>query len=537
MPACCTTKTCRSTLLFRVLLLLYVLWQIPGIFPLCSFESDALSISAGCEYTYINGWGTIGTVGYGYWMQPLTYMLIVAIKHILPQFDCETIYAGISALCALSLQLVLIVFASRMLRPERKWLLPVALWLIPESYALATYPNSTSIAGLCFVAAMVFVASRHRIPALILLVVAPMFRLDVVMIYPTLPFVLVLSGYTWRNALIAAAVCAAAVVAAIMVFYPLSGASWAHTLSEYGVWNEKISAFQHNIAVLGNYGIWNLVLIPGGIYLLFKDNRKLLSVTIVVAVMAVHLVNIRFGNACKHYALVMPFVLVAICRVLDYVADVRMKRPGVVLMVAGSLLVLSVVGVYKPLIDKMPFGEDVDNPLPVRTPSVVFRLPGRNVMLCFGSGDHWCSADEIVMFSGAVTYPWFIHNIKKENMRRLRLLEDVLRECPEAVCVTPTWQTGCRMQAALLSGRILADHRSCSRSELLFEEDGVRKSMPVFVQELDSINAMLNAPLLLCNTEVVNFEYSAYLGIMAKRGLLRRQNEVVYVFDRAAVRD
>ena len=48
---------------------------------------------------------------------------------------------------------------------------------------------------------------------------------------------------------------------------------------------------------------------------------------------------------------------------------------------------------------------------------------------------------------------------------------------------------------------------------------------------------MLNAPLLLCNTEVVNFEYSAYLGIMAKRGLLRRQNEVVYVFDRAAVRD
>lgn len=225
MPSCCTTKTCRSTLLFRVLLLLYVLWQIPGIFPLCSFESDALSISAGCEYTYINGWGTIGTVGYGYWMQPLTYMLIVAIKHILPQFDCETIYAGISALCALSLQLVLIVFASRMLRPERKWLLPVALWLIPESYALATYPNSTSIAGLCFVAAMVFVAFRHRIPALILLVVAPMFRLDVVMIYPTLPFVLVLSGYTWRNALIAAAVCAAAVVAAIMVFYPLSGAS------------------------------------------------------------------------------------------------------------------------------------------------------------------------------------------------------------------------------------------------------------------------------------------------------------------------
>lgn len=83
--------------------------------------------------------------------------------------------------------------------------------------------------------------------------------------------------------------------------------------------------------------------------------------------MAVHLVNIRFGNACKHYALVMPFVLVAICRVLDYVADVRMKRPCVVLMVAGSLLVLSVVGVYKPLIDKMPFGEDVDNPLPVRT--------------------------------------------------------------------------------------------------------------------------------------------------------------------------
>lgn len=122
-------------------------------------------------------------------------------------------------------------------------------------------------------------------------------------------------------------------------------------------------------------------------------------------------------------------------------------------------------------------------------------------------------------------------------MRRLRLLEDVLRECPEAVCVTPTWQTGCRVQAALLSGRISADHRSCSRSELLFDEDGVRKSMPVFVQELDSINAMLNAPLLLCNTEVVNFEYSAYLGIMAKRGLLRRQNEVVYVFDRAAVRD
>ena len=68
-----------------------------------------------------------------------------------------------------------------------------AYLLVPhsiESYALATYPNSTSIAGLCFVAAMVFVAFRYRIPALILLVVAPMFRLDVVMIYP-IPYTIV----------------------------------------------------------------------------------------------------------------------------------------------------------------------------------------------------------------------------------------------------------------------------------------------------------------------------------------------------------
>lgn len=62
----------NDTSFYNLMFCLTVVWILPGIFPLVSYEGDAMSICYGCEFTADNGWQTLGWEGYGFWMQPLT---------------------------------------------------------------------------------------------------------------------------------------------------------------------------------------------------------------------------------------------------------------------------------------------------------------------------------------------------------------------------------------------------------------------------------------------------------------------------------
>ena len=122
----------------------FVLWTLAGLFPFeLTFEGDSLRIIAGCSVMYNQGWAVPPEVSYQYGMQPAIIYLIVSVKHLLPFLSCNTIYSMLSAIAALAAIPLAVAFVHRVTGMS-KTLILFALILLPETYALSTYPNSSS---------------------------------------------------------------------------------------------------------------------------------------------------------------------------------------------------------------------------------------------------------------------------------------------------------------------------------------------------------------------------------------------------------
>ena len=77
---------------YSVLMTLFLLWMCIGIFPLRCYETDGQEIILGCDVMYREGWSFPPVYSYEYRMQPLTTLMVVALKHLVPFFTCEQIY-------------------------------------------------------------------------------------------------------------------------------------------------------------------------------------------------------------------------------------------------------------------------------------------------------------------------------------------------------------------------------------------------------------------------------------------------------------
>ena len=89
---------------------------------------------------YNQGWNVPPLVSYQYGMQPLIIYMIVAVKHLLPFLSCNAIYSMLSAAAALA-AIPLAVSLVHHLTGLGKTLVLCAFILLPETYAIATFPN------------------------------------------------------------------------------------------------------------------------------------------------------------------------------------------------------------------------------------------------------------------------------------------------------------------------------------------------------------------------------------------------------------
>lgn len=399
---------------YPLLYLLLVLWMSPGFFPLISYEADAMSISTGCEMLCHDHNLAFTDNTYGYWMQPLTYLLVAGLRFIVPCLSCEALYSIVTIICTLVLIPAIVALIHR-LTGLGKCLLLLTLFLFPETYAVAFYPNSSVLPLLGFVWSLILITHSRPLFAAAVMCILPLFRLDIVTIYPMILPVCLMVGYGWRRALVYTGATAACVVVATFIGYWLSGADILFTYNEYGRWEEIVTPARRLTAIYGFYSIVNFVLVPIGLYLMIRRRRWMPLIYVMGAVLLIHIVNFRFGNASKHFLYLLPFVPAASAVTLKWcITTWRIRRScswlaGGILVFAAAVQVIGVTAKRYRTVDTIP----IETQLRLAT----FHIGGlpRDVAVCLGSGFFTSTADEVILSSGYLFYPWLIHDLKSQE--------------------------------------------------------------------------------------------------------------------------
>ncbi|MBO7045366.1 MAG: hypothetical protein J6W38_03315, partial [Prevotella sp.] len=164
---------------YLILLTLFVIWILVGVFPLQCYETDGQVITFGCDITYREGWSLPPLYTYEYRQQPLITILMTALKHIMPFFATEQIYYVFSVLCSFIFLIGCIEFGRMIAQTSRTRLL-IAAMLLPEMYAIAMYSNSAIPAAALMIWALILTLKQKHWQSVLLLCLATWFRIDIV---------------------------------------------------------------------------------------------------------------------------------------------------------------------------------------------------------------------------------------------------------------------------------------------------------------------------------------------------------------------
>lgn len=414
---------------YTVLLTLFLLWTCVGLFPLQCYETDGQEITLGCDVMYREGWSLPPVYSYEYQMQPLTTILVVALKHLLPFFSCEQIYSVLTALFSLFFLLGCISFARHITQASKVWIL-VAAMLLPEMYAIAMYSNTAIPAAACFIWALIMMSRGRYWLAGLLLCVAPLFRVDVVVVFPTVLPLLLFDGKSWRQAIGMSVAYGVTVIVVCLSLFWLMNADALSTFGDYQEWNGIITSTERLLAILGFYSLAYFLLLPLGVGVSMAKRHWKELFLVLLPIVLQHLVLASFGNASKHFLYNAPFVIIAGVRALTWLKSVLYQRP--VLKWGAALLVVlfMTVSVRKGNVN-MPW--IYENPLSkagVVVPFYETERAGTSYSLGLGAGFQLVTGDEYMLLTGHLFYSWYIHMVKEIQRDWRRQQKAVLDTIP-----------------------------------------------------------------------------------------------------------
>ena len=429
---------------YYLLLCLFLVWTAVGSFPLyCSFEGDALRIIAGSSVMYNQGWCVPPLVSYQYGMQPLIIYMIVAVKHLLPFLSCNAIYSLLSAAAALTAIPVAVSLVHH-LTGLGKTLVLCAFILLPETYAIATYPNSSVFPYLLTLWALLLIVKEARLwKPLTLMCIAPLFRIDIVIVYPVIFLIFLYQGKSFKQSLAYSFIAAIAVVAvAVAVYAPLK-ANPFNTLDVANKMNEaKTLLTKVYIAIYSFYTIINLVLLPIGIICLCKGGKWRLLAVALLPIILIHYFYRYNGGACKHYLYLLPFVAILTSNALHWLKAFSQRHKLVGYALYTALALFYIVSLRFDFPDK-PWRNSED--------SVSKKGPHLALFEAKNSPYHWqiglgtslgyFTEDELMLFSGHLLYPFYIHKVKSEQQQHIYQIKDYLdKNAPKKyVVLALTW--------------------------------------------------------------------------------------------------
>ena len=393
--------------LYPILLVLFLVWMAIGVFPLYCYENDSMHVLAGCGIMVNQGIQLPPIMSYEYNMQPLTYFVVVIVAKIASFLTVEHVYCLLAWISAVAFTLGSLDFVNKVYRPHNKLHLLLALALLPEMYAAGMYPNSAIPAAASFVWALCFIWNRKYIPGLLLMVIAPLFRVDVVIVYPALLPLFWLRGESFKKSFLFSATFALSIIALLTLCFWLLHANPLESVVGYQHWNNTIERRDVIFAILGYYSIVYLILLPLGVGFAVRNQVFKHLFLCLLPICLLHFVYRSMGCASKHYLYISPFVILLGTIAIEGIS----RRSRLVKSVAlVALIFVSCFSVAR---------------INTQDPSLNYRLPVRYAFkeirrgdfkwsFGLGAGQHIPTKDEHMLGTGNLLYPFYMHYFKKE---------------------------------------------------------------------------------------------------------------------------
>ena len=420
------------------------MWTLAGLFPFeLTFEGDSLRIIAGCSVMYNQGWAVPPEVSYQYGMQPAIIYLIVSVKHLLPFLSCNTIYSLLSAIAALAAIPLAVAFVHRVTGMS-KTLILFALILLPETYALSTYPNSSSFSyAFALWAFLLIMREAPFWQPLAIMCIATVFRIDIIIIYPVIFLLFLHRGTSLKKSIVLSVVAAFVVVVFMLAAYTLLQANPFKTLQAAKTMNDNGKLLQMGlIAIFSYYTIVNFILVPIGIVCVARKKQFIMLLIALLPMVLIHYFYRLNGGAAKHYLYLLPFIAILTCHAIHYLTALGKRHK-----VLGYAMVVALVAYY---VISLRF-DFPDKPWR-NTEDCVSKLgPNLSLYKDASSPRHWqlgigtslgfFTEDELMVYSGHLFYPFYIHKVKSRQKDHIHEVKAYLdKNAPKQYAVVAlTW--------------------------------------------------------------------------------------------------
>ena len=436
--------------LYYLLVTLFFAWMCLGIFPLVCYEDDSLTVIKGCDIAYNSGWELARTYCYEYRMQPLSVNLLLLIKHIVPVFTCEQIYCMMSALFSFAFFIGCTVFV-RLITGENRFKILLAALLLPETYAIAMYANTAVPAAASLVWALVLIIKERKRWAALLLGIAPMFRLDVLMVYPAILPLFMFLGNNFKKSLTLSAIYAAVVLTIGGLGFWLFQADFISAFHGYERWNVLVPRLHVLLGLTGYYLFIYMLLMPIGIYYIWRKKwyKELFLVLLPIALL--HFCYRSMGCAAKHYLYITPFVLIVGLRSFGWFKEVVFTHKYLKYATISALCIFEVISVSV-----------VTSSRPWQTETIAYtaarvvkagpiRLLNNDFYVGIGAGQYVPTMDELMLATGNLFYSWYIHENKMPIVESRETLTQAIDQIPEAHIFTIGWNSSAFLSSYYLN--------------------------------------------------------------------------------------
>lgn len=485
----------------RVILLLLFGWWLIGFFPVINFESDSINLITGCELMWKNGIEIPPSFSYAWDMQPLVYFVIVFIKHIVPFFTCEQIYCTLTFLCTIGYLFLISSFVSKLLKIRWEYIM-IILFLFPESYAIASYPNTAVFAAFSSLLGFYFITyyKSWNVYSVILLILAPLFRVDILMIYPVV-FPLLLLKEPWTKSLLYSALYAITTVISIGFLFWMLSADPLSTFSSFNNFVEnRIYSDKFIFVNLTFYSFFSFILIGIGTIKLIKEKQLKYLFVIFVPVLLTYYVQKDFGNATKHLLYILPFVVILASYAIYSLKYFTKKQyiyiiaPLAFIFVLYNLVSISLFPVSKPWIAKT---YAVQHPYPVWE-LTSFSLPNQaECSFGIGIGQIIPTADELIPLTGSFFTPFYWKHVKNNEKSERAEVVQIINDKSVNEIVTITYGAVSFMTHYLvMDGYTIASitprDKNRKSDTRIFEKDG-RVITVYYSEKVKDINNILEA--------------------------------------------
>lgn len=311
--------------------------------------------------------------------------------------------------------------------------------LLPEMYAIAMYPNSAIPAAACFIWALVSIIRNKHWAAILLMCIAPLFRLDVVIAYPAIFPLLIFVGRSWKKGFVISAIYCVIIVTIGLLLYHLCRADVFSAFGGYEKWNNEIGLVDVAKAIFGFYSITYFVLLPIGIILMIRKQIWKELFLVLLPIILSHFVYRSMGCAAKHYLYIAPFVIITGVRALTWIYNVAQRKILLKWIASLSVVSILIISFRVASVERAWMHNDEAYKRTLITSFFSTNVSTHNLSLGLGIGQFLETADEMMFTSGQLFYSWYIHLYKKEMITSREKFKKELDSLPTSYVVTTDW--------------------------------------------------------------------------------------------------